>query len=204
MSINIRCAVPGCTNAVIGQCPGYKKGGCGRYYCATHSTGNLCAACAKQKLEEETITAQKQLEQEIAQKLYEDYLQTAERVNREVTQPFGILLGITMIGTILLGCAINSIAVYIVGVVLMITLFLVMQHQVKAKVANIATTKPEFIEFYNVWNKEKLRQQRNKRLAEAGTVAAIIFGVAAATSKASHAAQVREDLRSIRDKLDDL
>jgi len=69
---NIACSVSGCTNPVIGQCPGY-KGSCGRYYCATHSADRLCADCARRKMEDE-----------IAQRTYEDYLQTAERLQREV------------------------------------------------------------------------------------------------------------------------
>jgi hypothetical protein len=71
MSVNIACSVPGCTNPVIGQCTGYKKS-CGRYYCHAHSTDTLCAVCANHKAEDDRV-----------QIIYQDYLTTAEGLERE-------------------------------------------------------------------------------------------------------------------------
>ena len=72
MTANIGCFVSGCTNPVVGQCPGYKKG-CGRFYCAEHNFEGLCIECANEKREDEVL---------------EDYAQTAQNVLDGARYPF--------------------------------------------------------------------------------------------------------------------
>jgi hypothetical protein len=55
--MQVACADPGCTNSVIGQCTGY-GGPCGRFYCASHSTGTFCQACAERKAEDDRKKAE--------------------------------------------------------------------------------------------------------------------------------------------------
>src|SRR5438045_688561 len=64
------CSVAGCKEPVIGQCAGYKES-CGRFYCAEHSAGKLCAECAERLAKDEA-----------AQRLYDDYLQTAKELRK--------------------------------------------------------------------------------------------------------------------------
>ncbi|MGE5674765.1 MAG: hypothetical protein ACM3XM_12990 [Mycobacterium leprae] len=45
----VACAVPGCTEPVIGQCPGFDAG-CGRFYCAVHDAEYLCPDCARRRM----------------------------------------------------------------------------------------------------------------------------------------------------------
>lgn len=42
----VACHYSGCTEPVIGQCPGY-EGRCLRYYCAKHSAGGRCSICVE-------------------------------------------------------------------------------------------------------------------------------------------------------------
>ena len=72
MSIaNIACSAPDCQNPVIGQCSGYKKP-CGKYYCREHSVDAFCADCASRKAEDDHT-----------QLVYQDYLSTAEGLEKE-------------------------------------------------------------------------------------------------------------------------
>lgn len=72
MSIaNIACSAPDCQNPVIGQCSGYKKP-CGKYYCRIHSVDAFCEDCANRKAEDDH-----------AQLVYQDYLSTAEGLEKE-------------------------------------------------------------------------------------------------------------------------
>jgi hypothetical protein len=72
MSIaNIACSALDCQNPVIGQCTGYKKP-CGKYYCRAHSVDAFCADCANRKAEDDHT-----------QLVYQDYLSTAEGLEKE-------------------------------------------------------------------------------------------------------------------------
>ena len=76
MSVNIACSAPGCTNPVIGQCTGYKRA-CGKYYCREHSIDTLCIECANRKSVDEQ-----------AEKIYQEYLNAAEKIEQESLSVF--------------------------------------------------------------------------------------------------------------------
>ncbi|MDI6694297.1 MAG: hypothetical protein QME21_04565 [Anaerolineales bacterium] len=76
MSVNIACSAPGCTNPVIGQCTGYEKA-CGKYYCREHSIDTLCIECANRKSADEQ-----------AEKIYQEYLNAAEKIEQESLSVF--------------------------------------------------------------------------------------------------------------------
>lgn len=149
----ISCAFPGCTNPVIGQCEGYKDK-CGRYYCAKHSAGRLCADCARQKQEDE-----------IAQ----DYLLTAEKLSREIrfaTLPLAIL-GLAGFGAVgyLLSRSNQDIALAVLcGGWLFIGIWTwIRQHNLeKERVTEIDRIKPGFSAFYESWKAERNKQNLKK------------------------------------------
>jgi tetratricopeptide (TPR) repeat protein len=67
--VGIRCSAPGCGEAVIGQCSGYKKS-CGKFYCTNHSLDVFCNECGTRLLED---TVREELIREytrLAEKLY--------------------------------------------------------------------------------------------------------------------------------------
>ena len=190
---NIACSVSGCTNPVIGQCPGY-KGGCGRYYCATHGSNGLCADCARRKLEDE---------------IYEDYLQTAERLRREVGWVgMPIFIGVAIVSFIF-GFAIGRdyphpgvfFAILFSGGILGLLWVLPQQHkQEKLRLEEIRKTKPGFPEFYRAWKKEKNKEALLSSLAIAGVIVAgtIAGAVSAAAEDAKREERVREIEEGVR------
>jgi hypothetical protein len=108
MITNIACFVPSCNEPVIGQCPGHSVS-CGRFYCAKHSGGGLCAECGKRRAWEEERIAQ----QNETQRIQQDFVATAKSI------PSGpprwlIWLGIIFIGPYAVGTAI-AIALWIIA-----------------------------------------------------------------------------------------
>lgn len=176
MHPNISCATAGCTNAVIGQCVGY-RGSCGRYYCASHSTGKLCAECARRKLEDE-----------IAQRIYDDYLHTAERIQREVRSTFVPIIGAAALAfcpLIFISGGDGGLLIIggLVGLGILMWLAVEQPKLEMTQAAEIAKRKPGFLDFYKTWRMEKDKENLSKGLAIAGVLAAIVFGVAAAAAK---------------------
>jgi hypothetical protein len=170
---NIACSIPGCTNPVIGQCPGY-KGGCGRFYCATHSTDGLCADCARRKSDDDT---------------YEDYCRTAERLERELRLEAALATGLaTGLAALAVGALAyvvslselseQSRALVVAGVGAAICLGALIwaciweRKREKEKVAEIGKAKPAFAEFYKAWRKEKNKERLMAGLAIAGVIVA--------------------------------
>ncbi|MBC7265099.1 MAG: hypothetical protein H5T64_12200 [Chloroflexi bacterium] len=188
---NIACSVSGCTDPVIGQCPGY-KGSCGRYYCATHSAEKLCADCARQKLEDE-----------IAQRTYEDYLQTAERLRRDLRWVgLPIVLGALLVfGLLGLGVGQSdvgvAVAIFYGGVIVASILVLMQQRkQEEVRLQEIRETKPAFPEFYRAWKKEKNKEALMTGLAIAGViVAGTIAAAAESSSRERRVSEIEEGVR---------
>ena len=199
MSLNVSCAVPGCTNPVIGQCTGY-KGTCGRFYCAAHSTDRLCADCARQKLEDE-----------IAQRTYEDYLHTAERLQRKLrSAALPIVLCAGVIG-ILFFCSAFSVSPVsseqiVAGWVMGMATILGgaiwagtrQQKLEKEEVAEIGKVKPAFAEFYKAWKKEKSKEALMTALAIAGVIVAGAVAAAAAATSDDREKRVSEIEEGVR------
>jgi hypothetical protein len=186
---NIACSVSGCTNPVIGQCPGY-KGGCGRYYCATHGSNGLCADCARRKLEDE---------------IYKDYLQTAERLRREVGRVgLPISLGILMVSFIIafaIGQDYDSAVVCAIpfsGMILGLLLALPRQHKrEELRLEEIRKTKPGFPEFYRAWKKKKNKEELLTGLSIAGAI--VVAAIAGAASDLAKDAEREERVREVEE-----
>ena len=51
MSVQVDCPVFRCPKTSVARCAGHRRA-CERYYCRTHTKGNLCDRCANLKLEE--------------------------------------------------------------------------------------------------------------------------------------------------------
>lgn len=209
MALNIACAVNGCTDPVIGQCSGY-QGSCGRFYCAQHSVGNLCLDCGQRKLQAEA-----------AQKVDEDNLLAADNIENLLQK--GSCRNLIVVHAVPALCAALALASYnlvyeivpermididlasilfiVFGVAAAITYiglyvrFFVQRRQMeKRMVSAISTSNPQFEDFYKGYKRERLKQ----RLFLGGAIA---LGAAAAAAHASEEAQLRNDVRDIRDRL---
>lgn len=198
MDFNVSCAVAGCANPVIGQCTGY-KGSCGRFYCAAHSTDRLCADCARRKLEDET-----------AQRTYKVYLQTAERLRRDLrwVDLRNLIGGFVILGVFaVLGFGIGrsdpdksvTNAVQFGGVIIATVWSLAQQRkrrkQEKARLEEIRETKPAFPEFYKAWKEEKNKEALMTGLAIAGIIVAGAVAAAASTDREKRVSEIEEGVR---------
>ncbi|MBM3155420.1 MAG: hypothetical protein FJ008_08860 [Chloroflexi bacterium] len=190
MSLNVSCAIPNCTNPVVGQCAGY-KGSCGRFYCAAHSTDRLCADCARRKSEDE-----------IAQRTYEDYLHTAEQLRRELGSAFlPIFIGAVVV-SVMLGLAISQ-SNFGVGLTVMCAGMIAVgiwgsdrtAKQEKVRLEEISKTKPAFPEFYKTWKKEKNKEALMTGLAIAGVIVAGAIAAAASDSREKRVSEIEEGVR---------
>jgi len=181
MCPNVACFVPGCENPVIGQCPGY-KGNCGRFYCAAHSIEGLCSDCGQRKVEDET---------------YEDYVETAERLRRELGNHWSgwvmMLWGSLLVfgGGSIAGALFSDgrdgwgfAALVAIAVLLVSSLIWYSRRRRKlqeVRLEEIRATKPGFPEFYKAWKKEKNKEALMTTLAVAGAV--VVGTVAAAVAE---------------------
>ncbi len=200
MHTNIRCAVVGCTNPVIGQCTGY-QGNCGKFYCAQHSDGTLCADCASQKAADEQALA-----------IQQDYVQTAQRVEQEArnlalkTHGF-LLLVIGSIVLLIISPAFGSAASLVSGVCLIgafvaVTWYDMQRRQfISQLVAQYDKTKPDFSRFYAEWRAEKNKQALVNGLKIAGVIALVTL--AGAASSIAEDERRSADYARLRDAVDD-
>ncbi|HKZ84819.1 MAG TPA: hypothetical protein VJ793_14285 [Anaerolineae bacterium] len=176
----IACFTTDCNEAVTGQCTGY-EGSCGRFYCSIHSTGTLCAICAARKLNDE-----------LARQIYQDYLQTAEQLQKEVREaamPVSIIGSLIMILILLsqLGNSANFGSAFawmlLIGGGFAIGALIIQQNKEQARLPEISKIKPDFPAFYKEWKVQKNKEALKTGLAVAGVLAVIVFGVAAAATK---------------------
>jgi hypothetical protein len=185
MAGNIGCFVEGCDKAVVGQCSGYEAS-CGQFYSKAHSEDKLCAECGgRQEMD----------------RLFLDYLETAERIPRvgcvstivalvfvglgalafvqmvaaghDNPVNYGIWLGMLFIGGMMLLTKLNKI------------------NSRPKIIAETEKAKPGFVEFYEMWKKEKRREHLRAGLRTAGglAVATVVGGVAATNAVASSVMQ---------------
>ena len=167
---NVACATQGCQNPVIGQCAGYKKK-CGKFFCAEHTTDSLCRECAEQKEYDTLVT-----------KVYNDYVNAAERVPRfGCGSSIGILILSTIVMLIFIGIdGFNDIGIFsLIGFVLGPAIFWGISSSIDASekkaVQENEKTRPGFSEFYKKWKAQRstdeLRMVTILTLAAAGTAA---------------------------------
>lgn len=176
---NVACSFPNCSNPVIGQCTGYKKKeDCRKYYCATHSTDNLCYSCASKKLaeENEAITKQEYLKiiggmkanaRSIAWKLFWG--------RNEAKWGVGIILFLGLLGlivgvdneagTFFLGLGGFGVAI---GILL---LFSEIGKQENILATNIDQQKNGFLNFFTAWRIE----QQKKTWSTIGSIVFFVF-----------------------------
>ncbi len=182
MNGNIACSVPGCQEAVIGQCQGH-NGPCGRFYCAKHSRGRLCDECA-------TVAE--------AEQLYKEYENDAQQVLRG---PIGtgvwllIALGIIAFG-IIMGIALKSATAYVIC--MLVPFFAVLYSQDvarKKRLAEMCVKRENFEEFYKQF-------QRKHNKSAMGLVGGI--AIAAILGAMSPEAQAERDIAHIRSRIDRL
>lgn len=220
MNTNVACSYSGCTNPVIGQCVGYHTQ-CGRFYCREHSLDKLCWHCAQAKLKDE----EEERVREKAETVYKEYAKAVEQVHEEafercrqglylvVGAPIGLFIVALLIfaitggdgsdpGVLTQACFFAPGVVFVGLIVWHIQRVLTTRQELAAQ---MEATKPQFTEFYREYKK----QGRKQLLSEAGTLATIVLGVAAAAVVASAVAssddaRLRDDIRAARRKLDEL
>lgn len=189
------CHYPGCTEPVIGQCPGY-KGSCLRFYCATHSVEPYCSVCVEKIARDAAIQA-----------IYEDYLQAAKKVpsgmgwlgmalliwSAACLLPLSpiIMTGDTSNNStmVLIMALCSGIGFYIIGPLATVFLWLASKKAKQNMIAEISKEKPGFSEFYSEYEKQKRSE----------TMAAILTGllVAGAAAKAIDDYRMRQDVRAL-------
>ena len=190
----ITCHYHGCTEPVIGQCPGY-KGGCLRFYCATHSIEPYCSICADKILRDAAIKA-----------MYEDYLEAAKKIPN--APGCGSIIGV---GFFVFVCsygaagsalelsnndAITGIAFFATMAIGAIFISLLIRNANRTRrimIAKVAAKKPGFEEFY----KEYEKQKRSESMA---TVLTALL-VAGAAADAIQTYQMRQDIHEIVKKM---
>jgi len=180
----IACAFESCTNPVIGQCPGYKSS-CGRFYCAAHSTDNLCSECASLKAQDDLVT---------------DYMETAARLDKHIDKESGsIVLAIIGFAGICFFVVKGAFGGYLViggsiGLIIALLVILIGRRKrfvvERARVSEINQEKPDFAEFYKAWKAEKNKEELKKGLAIAGMVTAGV--IAAAFSEGQRKRETRQ------------
>ena len=196
MHTGIRCAVAGCANPVIGQCTGY-QGSCGRFYCAQHSVGTLCADCAGRKAADERALA-----------IQQDYVETAQRVEREaralaLKSPGFIWLVIGSVALLMISPLLGDPSrilgsASIIGLSIAGVWYGVKQRQFTSQlVEQVNRTKPEFSGFYAEWLAAKNKQALVDRLTVVATLVGIVFAFIAKEEQRS-----ADDAR-LRDAVDD-
>lgn len=192
--MSVGCFTQDCVEVVRGQCPGYNKSGCGRYYCAHHSGDGFCESCYADKVIDETIDRYDAIAKTIkASDLRVDRNPSKYGIPKEVnivgtTIFYGIFLAIVL--TLLLFLIDRAAPVTIafcggISFLLAYAFALWCRKLSKRIFANdpveielsrydtICKDNPRFHEFYQEWKKEKNRQ----RLV---TAVRIVAGVATA------------------------
>lgn len=203
---NIACFIPGCREHVIGQCPGYKEG-CGRFYCAKHSSGNLCAAHAQrlvddqktQQLEEEkrqTFARYQELAKQVRSKQRDEYFRRPllgtwkawlkGAVMGAIIGPLWYLAVSPQNTKLTLGLAIvcallgGLVISFVAGVLSKMS---IVRQRTEARVMQLNETQPQFADFYREWRKQKSRDAMGTALTIIGLVAAASLAAAASSSE---------------------
>jgi hypothetical protein len=184
----VACHYPGCTEPVIGQCPGY-KGSCLRYYCATHSIEPYCSVCADKILRDAAIRA-----------MYQDYLEAAKKIPSAIGCGWALVLALLVLPCSFWAGGVfstnrweaNTVAIYTVMAIGAGIIFFLMwstNRQKQRRVAEIAAEKPGFKEFFAEYEKQKKSE----------SMATVLTGllVAGAAANAIQNYQMRQDIHEI-------
>jgi hypothetical protein len=138
---------------------------------------------------------------------YEDYLRTAEQLQRELRWKIApIAIGLLVVALLFACGSINSHTwgPAVVGLVIyfggLIFSSIAAQNHEKAKLAEISEAKPAFPQFYKTWKKEKNREALMTGLAIAGVIVAgtLAGAVSAAAEDAKREERVREIEEGVR------
>lgn len=174
----VACHYPGCTEPVIGQCPGY-KGSCLRYYCATHSIEPYCSVCADKILRDAAIRA-----------MYEDYLEAAEKIPSGIGCGGAFVLALlVLLCSFLVTGDFFSTGPLAIGAGIIFFLMWYTDRKKQRRVAEIAAEKPGFKEFFAEYEKQKKSE----------SMATVLTGllVAGAAANAIQNYQMRQDIHEI-------
>jgi hypothetical protein len=206
MSGNVACSFPNCTNPVIGQCTGY-KGDCRKYYCATHSTDNLCYSCASKKLAEENEALAKQEYLKIIGGMKNQARSIGWNIfwgRKETKWGIGVVLFMGLLGLIF-GVNNNTGTLFLglggFGIVVgILILFSEIGKQENILATNIDQQKNGFLSFFTAWKKEQQRKTWSAIGAVVGFIFIIILaGLASEAKNSSEDARIR---RAVDDELD--
>ncbi len=176
---NIACSFPNCSNPVIGQCTGYKKKeDCRKYYCATHSTGNLCYSCASKKLAEENEVLAKQEYLKIISEMKADARSIAWKLfwgRSGAKWGVGVILFLGLLGLIV-GVD-NDMGIFFLGLggfgvaIGVLLLFSEIGKQENILATNIDQHKNGFLIFFTAWKVE----QQKKTWSTIGSIVFFVF-----------------------------
>lgn len=183
------CHYPGCTEPVIGQCPGY-KGACLRFYCAVHSVEPYCSVCAEKIARDVAIEA-----------VYQDYLQAAKTVwSKRIG--CGVLFALWLLVVFPLSAMATMVATedtYFVGcqalgIIGLIALWAYGQMNQQKALNAASEGRPGFKEFY-----AKYVEQRTSETMEKVLTGLLVAGAAA---KAIDDYLMRQDIKeAVRKKM---
>lgn len=177
--MNVNCAYPGCTNPIIGQCGGY-KGSCGRYYCVSHSTGNLCKECAERKRADDNAV---QWHQESLQAIADLRKSSASWALTKEVLLIGLASIIFYVGGLLMQNAYDlghpwtqiglflTMAGIIIFIIALIVYWIRFSRRSTLLAESIDKVKPGFLEFYRAWQAER----RKQTIKFVGTIVFFVF-----------------------------
>lgn len=190
------------------------------FYCAEHSAGKLCLDCAGRKREDE----RRQLEEEAARLIHEDYVRTAKKIQKEA-QKTGCLrvalilvapavcVGVGLLAALLLDPGAAMTQIWFFGWSLLgapISVIMAIRGVIKARnrwamdrAVELSARKPQFDEFFADWQANRLKDQL---MIGAGIAAAIVAagaleGMGSFGSSDKQTQQKLDDLHSEVDRL---
>jgi hypothetical protein len=210
MKFNIACASQGCTDPVIGQCPGYGGQPCGKFYCATHTRYNLCGACALKREVDQRDTEYLRLAEAVEPDAkHESEHRLIGRLGAMASIVFMILL---LIGLVSVFTPLDvSTEFQNVGGLIAIACFgfsllagtycrILARHILKSKVRFLDSTKPGFAHYFRIWKANKSQAERKAVLSAVGAtlLGVVVAGIGAAMEderKLAESAQRQDDVR---------
>ncbi|MEM4217917.1 MAG: hypothetical protein QXZ09_07820 [Candidatus Methanomethylicaceae archaeon] len=153
----------------------------------------MCSNCAENKAYDEEL-----------QRIYEDYLNTAESIKRPgcgtwflVSIP-SIVLSVILVSQLQLDPGSFSAAcVSALAFLPVIVVITWLETKASIKVSQISKVKPGFAEFYKLWRKQKDRQE----LLTAAALGIAAVGAAAGAYQAYQRQQLYRDVHDIKEKL---
>ena len=210
---SLKCAYPGCTESVTGQCKGFGSK-CGSYYCTVHSSDGRCYGCAAEAQETEREYTQRRT----IRMLVDRYTELAEKSPGKT--PFGVFF-LAMFFSLLIWTIAELVTGFglLIGAIAfpLLTLYIGKSSTQREKfwVAETSSLNPGFAEFYAVWKQNRTSDEKES-LANGFVASASIALVTTATLSAAaiqenvnsdhrvRTAQLQSDFHAIRKKIDSL